>query len=557
MPDLRRRPALSALITGTSTFLALLLVAGVTALIGIRSHVTSASEDLTRVANAAGDLPERVLPTDVQAFMAAIPAPTILTGRFGQEVARTGPATGVWDRGALDWVGSLATRGADVRALDSTVEVKRQLANGRSLTVRQSLGRGATTVSGATALVAAALSLLIALAAGLVAYVRRRKRVQMIGRVVTAAETVAAGRPLDGEYGEVTGELARLGGALAGASERLTHLSDVADRQVSMLSTAIEPLPIPVTGRGPSGGRLRNVAMERLLEELPHQDRAQLDEAVKEGLDATGPSGSRVTFRDGRIMEVDGWSVPGGRIVSVAERTEQDRLAQLRHQIEGSAIRQLRAPVDEIKARGAELYKQLPASGASTLRALFAATDRLDRVVRMLLRGTDHDPALRPPRRETFGVAGLLWGLVHDWDAALRQRALRVELDIAPDLPDVRTDPALVEEILTELVDNAAKYTPRGGTVSLAVRATERVVSIEVSDTGTGFSDEDVPHATQRFFRGRHSESIPGAGLGLGVASALAQRLGGALVVEPGPGGKVRLELQAVSAAQPVAATTA
>jgi len=178
---------------------------------------------------------------------------------------------------------------------------------------------------------------------------------------------------------------------------------------------------------------------------------------------------------------------------------------------------------------------------------VFAATDRLDRVVRMLLRGTSHDPAQRPPRRETFGVAGLLWGLVHDWDSALRQRALRCELDIDPELPDVRTDPALVEEILTELVDNAAKYTPRGGTVCLAVRAGEQTVIIEVSDTGTGFSHEDLPYATERFFRGRHSESIPGAGLGLGVAAALAERLGGALVIEPGPGGRVRLELPALA----------
>jgi two-component system sensor histidine kinase BaeS len=124
-----------------------------------------------------------------------------------------------------------------------------------------------------------------------------------------------------------------------------------------------------------------------------------------------------------------------------------------------------------------------------------------------------------------------------------------VELDIAPDLPDVRTDPALVEEVLTELVDNAAKFAPRGGTVSMSVRAAEGVVLIEVADTGPGLSPEDAPHATERFFRGRHSESIPGAGLGLGVAAALATRLGGRLVVEPGPGGRIRLEIPVARAA--------
>jgi len=116
-----------------------------------------------------------------------------------------------------------------------------------------------------------------------------------------------------------------------------------------------------------------------------------------------------------------------------------------------------------------------------------------------------------------------------------------VELDIAPDLPDVRTDPALVEEILTELIDNAAKYTPRGGTIRLATRAVGDELLLDVQDSGPGISEEDAPLATERFFRGTSSESIPGAGLGLGVAAALADRIGARLEVMPGPGGRVRL----------------
>ena len=197
------------------------------------------------------------------------------------------------------------------------------------------------------------------------------------------------------------------------------------------------------------------------------------------------------------------------------------------------------------RARGTELYSQLPASAAPTLRAMFGALDRLDRVVRMVLRGTPHDPSQSPPRQEAFGVAGLLWGMVHDWDTALRRRALRVELDVAHDLPDVRTDPALVEEILTELIDNAAKYVPPGGTIALSARRGDGDVVIEVRDSGRGIAADDAPHVTTRFYRGRDSEAIPGAGLGLGVASALAQRLGGRLVVGIGPGGAVRLKLPA------------
>ncbi len=541
------RPLARAGLTALALFVVVALVMTVGALMHIRAQVSSAARETARTATAiTGEIPDRPTPDQIQAFVAPIPYPSRLTGKAGQLVLQTGPVAGLWDRGPAQLAGRIALIGSSARFVAGAVDVTQALPSGRSITLRRDIGRDATGIDSGTMAIGGGVALLLAVLAGILAFLRARRGNARVERLVAAVEGVAAGRRPGPDELLTEGPFARLGLALQSTAERLTHLTEVADRELAVLAAAIEPLPIGVAGRGPSGGRLRNLSLERLLEALPVEDRAAIDSAIQEGLDATGPVGSRVSLRDGRALEVDGWSVPGGRLVSVAERTEQDRLAALRRQLESSAVRQLRAPIDEIKARGKELYQQLPAPAAPTLRAVFAATDRLDRVVRKLLRGTPNDPALRPPRRETFGVAGLLWGLVHDWDAALRQRALRVELDISPELPDVRTDPALVEEILTELVDNSAKFTPRGGTVSLVARPGEHAVIIEVRDTGGGIHPEDVAHATERFFRGQLSESIPGAGLGLGVAAALTERLGGVLVIEPGSGGHVRLELPAL-----------
>ncbi len=538
MGERPRSPVLAASLAGVAILVALILIGALGALLNIRSGADSTAGELRRAAGVT-DLPARPTPAEIQTFLASFSDPARLVGRIGQDVATTGTETGIWDRPDADWTGRLATTGMSGRLLDGAVEVRQPLANERIVVLRRETSP--TGIAASTALIGGLAALVLALIAGACVYLRERRRSGRLARLTAAAEAIASGRqPVEVP---VEGEFARAGTALRTSAERLAHLGEIADRELALLAAAIEPLPVGVAGRGPSGGRLRNLALERTLDGLPTNDRGAIDTAIREGLDAAGPVGTRVDLEDGRTMEIDAWTVPGGRLVSVAERTEQERLANLRRQLEGSAIRQLRAPIEEIKSRGKELYKQVPASSAPTLRALFAATDRLDRVVRMLLRGTSHDPALRPPRRETFGVAGLLWGLAHDWDAALRQRALRVELDIAPDLPDVRTDPALVEEVLTELVDNAAKFAPRGGTVAMSVRAAEGAVLIEVTDTGPGLSPEDAPHAAERFFRGRHSESIPGAGLGLGVAAALATRIGGRLVVEKGPGGRVRLEI--------------
>ena len=85
-----------------------------------------------------------------------------------------------------------------------------------------------------------------------------------------------------------------------------------------------------------------------------------------------------------------------------------------------------------------------------------------------------------------------LWGLSHAWDRALRPQALRVELSVEPGVPALLTDAALAEEILVELIQNAAKFTPRGGTITLAaVRGGGDTVALEVRDTGNGFAPDE------------------------------------------------------------------
>lgn len=542
MSLLRRSQLLRAFLAGLAVALAVVVAGLAGALLQMRTTLTSAAADLSARTAAVSDLPARISSPDVATFTSAMTVPFRLVGSEGQEVTRTGEG-GLWQRGDAGALASLAVTGTTARLHDGAVEVVRPLGFGRVLVTRSSLDPAVMTISAKTLGTMGGLGLLSGLAvAGLLLATRRRRRAE-IAALTAAAEALIAGRvPAAGQM-PAGSELARANDAIRAGAERLGHLAEVADQELGLLTAAIEPLPIGVAGRGPAGGRLRNLSLERLIDSLPAADRAALESALRDGLDANDPVGGRVPLSDGRVFEVDAWTVPGGRLVSVSERSEQERLAAFRRQIEGAAVRQLRAPIDEIKTRGRQLYQHVPAPAAKTLRAILGATDRLDRVARMMLRGTDHDPALRPPRRETFGVAGFLWGLAHDWDAALRQRALRVELEIAPDLPDVKTDADLVQEILTELVDNAAKFTPRGGTIQMTARSESGALHIDVADNGAGIDPRDAPLATERFFRGQLSESIPGAGLGLGVAAALAERLGGRIDVLPGPGGHVRLVL--------------
>jgi signal transduction histidine kinase len=389
---------------------------------------------------------------------------------------------------------------------------------------------------------------LVALLAGLGAWTAAARTGRRVRGTAAALEAVAAGRP-PAPRGGSRGEWARLDRAVGAVVERTADLQVAAEARMDSLGAALAPLAHPVAARTPSGGLIRNDALERLTAALPPVDAARVDDAVRAGLGASGPVARRLALSDGRVLEAEAWAVPGGRVVAIGERTEQARLAAVRRQITGAAARHLQAPVSEIQALGSDLVAQVSPSGAVTVRRIQAAADRMERLVAQVLRGTPNDPRARQVRMRAVGTAGLAYGLGAAFDRRLRDRGLRLETALPADLPPLRTDAALVHEILAELITNAATHTPRGGTITLAARRLPGArVELSVTDTGPGVPGSELAMVTERFARGEGAAGLPGAGLGLGVAAALAERLGGRLALDAGPGGRARLELPAALA---------
>jgi len=88
-------------------------------------------------------------------------------------------------------------------------------------------------------------------------------------------------------------------------------------------------------------------------------------------------------------------------------------------------------------------------------------------------------------------------------------------------------DKMKIQRAVSNLLDNALKYTPQGGTVTALVEGEDDQVVLSVKDTGQGISDRDLPHVFDRFFRGDRSRSLPGTGLGLNLTLAIARAHGG------------------------------
>jgi signal transduction histidine kinase len=122
-------------------------------------------------------------------------------------------------------------------------------------------------------------------------------------------------------------------------------------------------------------------------------------------------------------------------------------------------------------------------------------------------------------------------------------------------LPPARADRTALRRVLCSLIENAIKYTPDDGSITLSAEGSDNEVLIQVSDSGRGIAPEDVPHVFEKFYRGRAPDAhacdavrtllderatdfaeAPGVGLGLYIAQKITGQMGGRITVESKPG---------------------
>lgn len=105
-----------------------------------------------------------------------------------------------------------------------------------------------------------------------------------------------------------------------------------------------------------------------------------------------------------------------------------------------------------------------------------------------------------------------------------------VKLEVAPDLPPAYVDPERLDQVLTNLVSNALKFSAPASPLQLAARVRGEVMEIMVTDRGQGISPDDLQHIFEKFRRGSGAADVPGTGLGLYVSRAIVEAHGGALL---------------------------
>jgi PAS domain S-box-containing protein len=170
------------------------------------------------------------------------------------------------------------------------------------------------------------------------------------------------------------------------------------------------------------------------------------------------------------------------------------------------------------------------------LHTLVRVAERMTRLVQDLLDVSrlqgGHSLSVNPTEQE---VGPLVQEACDSYRALLDEKFVTLDCDRCQSLPTVLADRDRILQVLTNLVGNAAKFTPEGGTVTVGARAVGPDVQFRISDTGPGISAEEASHIFERFWQARRTASL-GTGLGLPIAQGIVEAHGGRIWVESQPG---------------------
>jgi two-component system, OmpR family, phosphate regulon sensor histidine kinase PhoR len=391
--------------------------------------------------------------------------------------------------------------------------------------------------------------------------------VRPVAALTEAAAAIAAGDyqhrvyvPNRDELGALAQSFNRISQELAA---RMTRLGQSHEQHSTVLGGMIEGV-IAVDARqrivlaNKAAGRLfdfraANAEGRPLLEVVRNH---ALDQAVSEALAARVPQrleigrdGTDKLRTDVHVTPLPGEPCPGVVLV-IHDTTELRRLESLRRDFVANVSHELKTPLSSIKACAETLRNGAladPQASERFLGRIEEQSDRLHHLILDLLSLARIESGQQTFDISAVGVAEVANACIEAHRQAAEAKNIQLSAVPWPEDCRVRADREGLREILDNLVDNAIKYTPQGGTVKLQWRIDGDGASIDVVDTGIGIHASEQPRVFERFYRvdKARSRELGGTGLGLAIVKHLVQSFGGKVSVEsePGKGSRFRVEL--------------
>jgi signal transduction histidine kinase len=228
----------------------------------------------------------------------------------------------------------------------------------------------------------------------------------------------------------------------------------------------------------------------------------------------------------------------------------QARYAEAQQRFAADASHELRTPLTILRGeielalsrpRPPEDYQQTLQSALEEINHMAGIVEGLGTLAR-------HDAGVISPAslEQDVDLKAVVLESLDAYRPVAQEKGIDLKGELSSEPLSVRGHATQVERLIGNLIDNALKYTPEGGTVTVTLaRVPEGTIRISVADTGIGISGDDLPHLFDRFWRSDPARTTTGMGLGLSICAAIAQAHNGRILVEsrPGAGSTFTVEL--------------
>jgi signal transduction histidine kinase len=231
---------------------------------------------------------------------------------------------------------------------------------------------------------------------------------------------------------------------------------------------------------------------------------------------------------------------------------ELESVERLRRDLVANVSHELKTPISALRAHLENLLDGVERPDRETLQTMLQQADRLTRLVEQLLDLSRLESGDMPLEREQVALAPLVSEVLREVEVSRSGRPVTIQSAMASDLPLVWADRERVHQVLLNLLDNALRFTPPGGGVTVSANRVNGRCEVRVADTGPGIPPEHLPFVFERFYRVDTSRSRGdgGTGIGLAIARSVVEAHGGRIWAESevGKGSVFTFELPVVPA---------
>lgn len=249
-----------------------------------------------------------------------------------------------------------------------------------------------------------------------------------------------------------------------------------------------------------------------------------------------------VNIPEEKILKVNGVPIVRndkfeGAILVFHDITELRRLEQIRQDFVANVSHELRTPISSIKGYAETLLEgalEDKDNAKEFISIIYQDSNRLANLINDLLDLSKIESGKMKMNFVPLDSISVIRRAITVIENQAKAKSISIKLNLSPELPKIKVDETRFSQVMINLLDNAIKYTPENGLVTVVANVVNNTLQVDIEDTGIGISEKDLPRIFERFYRvdKARSRELGGTGLGLSIVKHIIQAHGGQVWVK-------------------------